>query len=172
MKSKILMTIGVALCLAAAMAQPLHAQGSQYSPQAAEEVRAELLNLVDAIQEAAALAPRDLVDSDSLQQARLQIQQMPGQSIHAFGKGIDPAKLRTRLPRPRTLIREYSQGRPAMNTYMDMNMLHARLLRARAVIREHSKSRPDMNMDTNMGMNQSLIFAEGCENIAISVALR
>ena len=127
MRSKVLIAIGVALCLGALIGKPLHAQSShaqssEYSLQAVEELRTELLNLVDAVQEVAALAPRDLVDSDSLQQARVQIQQMPAQSIHAFGRAIDPAKLRTRLPRARTVIREYSQGRPAMNTYTNMGM--------------------------------------------------
>src|SRR2546422_6716027 len=82
MKNKILTTIAVAVCLAAGVAQPLRAQdpsrierserrraamlglapspaetpvGGQYSPHTLEDLRAELLNIADSVQEFAAL---------------------------------------------------------------------------------------------------------------------
>jgi hypothetical protein len=147
MRNKLLTTITVAVCLAAGVAQPLRAQdqsrierserrraamvglapnpaerpvGGQYSPQTLEDLRVELLNIADSVQEFAAFAPAQLVDTDSLQQARAQIQQMPPQFLNTLRKVIDPAKL------------------------------HGRLLRARAVLEKYSASRPDINRNTNM----------------------
>ncbi len=133
MRSKIL-TIAVALCFAGGVLQPLSAQVStkaprsasrrqavaglaptaaeqvpsgQYPTQALEELRAELLNLSDSVQEFADLAPPDLVDSDSLQEARVQIQQMPPQYLNALRQGISPSKLHNRLQLARTAVADY-----------------------------------------------------------------
>src|SRR5258708_30142778 len=138
MRNKFLTTITVAVCLAAGVAQPLRAQddtrriprsapGSgarfalapdpaqqvpvgQHPPQALEDLRGELLSLVDSVQEFAGLAPAELVDTDSLQQARVQIQQMPAQSLNTLRKVIDPAKLHDRLLRARAAVGEYSKA--------------------------------------------------------------
>ena len=126
MRSKILTTIAVAICLAAGMTRPLRAQGSalgpdpaeqlagsQYSPQPPEDLRAELLNLVDAVQELAAFLPADL---DSLQQARAQIEEMPAERLNALRAVINPARLQPALKRARTVIGKYSSTRPNMST--------------------------------------------------------
>ncbi len=137
MKNKILTAITVTMCLAAGVVQPLRAQGTkkisrsaprsgamyrlapdpaeqvaggQYPPQTLEDLRRELLNLADSVQEFAALAPAELVDIDSLQQARLQIQQMPPEYLNTLRKTIDPAKLHDRLLRARSAVGEYSKG--------------------------------------------------------------
>jgi len=154
MKNKILTTIAVAVCLAAGVAQPLRAQdpsrierserrraamlglapspaetpvGGQYSPQTLEDLRAELLNIADSVQEFAAFAPAQLVDTDSLQQARAQIQQMPPQFLNTLRKVIDPAKLHGRLQRARAVLEKYSASRPDINrnTNMTQDLLPA-----------------------------------------------
>ncbi len=139
MRNKFLTTITVAVCLAAGVAQPLRAQetrriprpapasrsgarfalapdpaqqppGGQHPLQTLEDLRTELLSLVDSVQEFASLAPADLFDTDSLQQARVQIQQMPAQSLNTLRQVIDPAKLHDRLLRARAAVGEYSKG--------------------------------------------------------------
>ena len=154
MKNKILTTIAVAVCLAAGVAQPLRAQdpsrierserrraamlglapspaetpvGGQYSPHTLEDLRAELLNIADSVQEFAAFAPAQLVDTDSLQQARAQIQQMPPQFLNTLRKVIDPAKLHGRLQRARAVLEKYSASRPDINrnTNMTQDLLPA-----------------------------------------------
>ncbi len=139
MRNKFLTTITVAVCLAAGAAQPLRAQeprrfprpapaprsgarfalapdpaqqppGGQHPLQSLEDLRSELLSLADSVQEFAGLAPADLVDTDSLQQARVQIQQMPAQSLNTLRQAIDPAKLHNRLLRARAAVAEYSKN--------------------------------------------------------------
>ncbi len=139
MRNKFLTTITVAVCLAAGVAQPLRAQetrriprpapasrsgarfalapdpaqqppGGQHPLQSLEDLRSELLSLADSVQEFAGLAPAELFDADSLQQARVQIQQMPAQSLNTLRKAIDPAKLHDRLLRARAAVGEYSKG--------------------------------------------------------------
>ncbi len=137
MRNKFLTTITVAVCLAAGVAQPLRAQetrriprpaprsgamlalapdpaqqppGGQHPLQTLEDLRGELLNLADTIREFAGLAPAELVDTDSLQQARVQIQQMPAQSLNTLRQAIDPAKLHDRVLRARAAVEEYSKG--------------------------------------------------------------
>ncbi len=137
MRNKFLTTITVAVCLAAGLAQPLRAQedtrrfprpaprsgarfalapdpaqqppGGQHPLQTLEDLRGELLSLADSVQEFAGLAPAELFDADSLQQARVQIQQMPAQSLNTLRKVIDPAKLHDRLLRARAAVGEYSK---------------------------------------------------------------
>src|SRR5713226_10256220 len=136
MRNKFLTTITVAVCLAAGVAQPLRAQetrriprpaprsgamlalapdpaqqppGGQHPLQTLEDLRGELLSLADSVQEFAGLAPAELFDADSLQQARVQIQQMPAQSLNTLRKVIDPAKLHDRLLRARAAVGEYSK---------------------------------------------------------------
>src|SRR6266568_3853318 len=138
MRNKFLTTITVAVCLAAGVAQPLRAQDDtrriprsaprsgarfalapdpaqqvpvgQHPPQALEDLRGELLSLADSVQEFAGLAPAELVETDSLQQARVQIQQMPAQSLNTLRRAIDPAKLHDRLLRARAAVAEYSKA--------------------------------------------------------------
>lgn len=137
MRNKFLTTITVAVCLAAGVAQPLRAQeprrfprpaprsgarfalapdpaqqppGGQHPLQSLEDLRSELLSLADSVQEFAGLAPADLFDTDSLQQARVQIQQMPAQSLNTLRQVIDPAKLHDRLLRARAAVGQYSKS--------------------------------------------------------------
>ena len=137
MRNKFLTTITVAVCLAAGAAQPLRAQetrriprpaprsgarfalapdpaqqppGGQHPLQSLEDLRSELLSLADSVQQFAGLAPAELFDADSLQQARVQIQQMPAQSLNTLRKAIDPAKLHDRLLRARAAVAEYSKA--------------------------------------------------------------
>lgn len=129
----------VALSCAILMAQPLSAQNSrrisrssgrggsmaglapngaeqitsgQYPPQALEDLRTELLNLVDSVQDFGAIAPAELVDTDSLREARGQIQQMSFPQLNALRQGISPSKLHGRLTAARTAVAEYSKGAP------------------------------------------------------------
>ncbi len=139
MRNKFLTTITVAVCLAAGAAQPLRAQeprrfprpapaprsgarfalapdpaqqppGGQHPLQSLEDLRSELLSLADSVQEFAGLAPAELFDADSLQQARVQIQQMPAQSLNTLRKAIDPGKLHDRLLRARAAVGQYSKS--------------------------------------------------------------
>jgi hypothetical protein len=136
MKTKILSAM-VAVSLAAGTAQPLRAQGVRkisrsavrsgaialapdpaepggggvYPQQTLEDLRGELLNLADSVQEFAALAPPELVDTSTLRQARGQIQQMSTQYLNALRKGIDPSKLHDRLLRARAVVADYSRAR-------------------------------------------------------------
>ena len=91
MRSKILTSI-MALCFAVGVAQLLRAQNP-------EDVRTELLNLTDSVQEIATVGPADVIDADSLGNARAQIQQMSAQDLLILGKTIDPSKLHGRLAR-------------------------------------------------------------------------
>ena len=139
MRNKFLTTITVAVCLAAGAVQPLRAQepgrfprpapaprsgarfalapdpaqqppGGQHPLQSLEDLRSELLSLADSVQQFAALAPAELFDADSLQQARVQIQQMPAESLNTLRKVIDPAKLHDRLLRARAAVGQYSKS--------------------------------------------------------------
>ncbi len=138
MRIKILSTM-VAMCLAASLAQPSRAQGltvprrvvrsgalglapapgepvgagGMYPQQTLEDLRGELLNLADSVQEFAALGPADLVDTVGLQQARDQIQQMSIQNLNVIRKGIDPSKLQSRLMRARAVVADYAVTRSA-----------------------------------------------------------
>jgi len=164
MRNKFLTTITVAVCLAAGVAQPLRAQddtrriprsaprsgarfalapdpteqlaGGQYPPQTLEDLRSELLNLADSVQEFAAFAPAQLVDTDSLQRARAQIQQMPAQYLNTLRKVIDPAKLHVRLQRARAVIAKYPRSRPDINRNTNM---------AQGVLPADSPGFPDPN---------------------------
>jgi hypothetical protein len=151
MRSKILITV-VAVCFAAGVAQPLRAQGSskiarptatsgtrlglapdpaeqvatgQYSPQTLEDLRGELLNLADSVLEFSELAPAELVDADSLRQARGQIQQMSTQYLNVLRKGIDPSKLHGRLVRARAAVAEYSKVKLGAKTTSGVRPLTA-----------------------------------------------
>ncbi len=59
----------------------------------------------------ATLAPPGLVDSDSLQQAKTQIQQMPYQSLNALRRGLSPSGIKSRLIGPRQQIKSYMEAR-------------------------------------------------------------
>jgi hypothetical protein len=87
-----------------------------YPQQTLEDLRGELLNLADSVQDFAALAPPEVVDTSSLLQARGQIQQMSTQYLNALRKGIDPSKLHDRLLRARAVVAEYSRARSQTKT--------------------------------------------------------
>jgi hypothetical protein len=141
MRTKILTTM-VAVCLAASVTQPLHAEdsrtisrsaprsaamgialrpaeqiaGGQYPQQALEDLRGEILNLADGVQEFAALAPPGLVDTTNLQQARGLILQMSSRDLNALRKGIDPSKLHAQLLQARAAVAEYSKAKSGPTT--------------------------------------------------------
>lgn len=102
MRSKILNGI-VALFFAFGASQALHAQS-------AEDARTQLLNLVDAIQELGPIAPPGAIDSDRLQNARVQIEQMSPEDIAKIGQAIAPMNLPDRLARARAAVAEYSNN--------------------------------------------------------------
>ncbi len=135
-----LLAIVVAVCLAIGLAQPLRARSSkisrpaatrapiavalapnpgeqvpsgQYPQQTLEDLRGEVLNLVDSVQEFAALAPPGLVDTTDLQQARGLILQMSSQDLNALRKGIDPSRLHAQLLQARAAVAEYSKAKSA-----------------------------------------------------------
>jgi hypothetical protein len=80
------------------------------SAQSPEDVRTQLLNLTDAVQELSAVAPKGVVNYASLQSARARIEQMSGQDLAVFGKSIDPSMFSQRLTRARKAVRDYSQS--------------------------------------------------------------
>lgn len=82
----------------------------QYSASDLEDLRTQLLNLTDAVGQLAVLAP-DLVDQDSLQQAKTQFQQMPQQYLNTLRQGISPTKLNTRLAGARQSLKSYADAR-------------------------------------------------------------
>ena len=142
MRNKIPKTILVIACLAVSLAQPLHGQdtgrigriersararaaifglapdpaenllGGQYPPQTLEDLRVELLNLADTVQEFAPFIPHGRFNSDSLLLARAQIEQMPLQTIQGLRKVIDPARLHARLQYVHSVLEKYSKDRP------------------------------------------------------------
>jgi hypothetical protein len=135
MRRTILTTL-VAVCLAGGVTQPMQAEGSrtisrsaarsaaigialrpaeqiaggQYPQETLEDLRGELLNLADSVQEFAALSPTGLIDTTSLQQARGQILQMSSQELNALRKAIDPSKLHGRLLEARSAVAAYSKA--------------------------------------------------------------
>jgi hypothetical protein len=136
MRNKIL-TITIAVCFAAGAAQSLRAQGSnrisratagrgagaglrpsaaelaplgQYAPQDLENLRAELLNIADAVRDFAAVAPPDAVDLAGLQEAKGQIQQMSYRDLNVLRQGISPSKVHARMARAREAIADYSKS--------------------------------------------------------------
>lgn len=76
--------------------------------QSPEDVRTQLLNLTDSVQQLSALAPHGAVSSATLQSARLRIQQMSGQDLAVIGKSMDLSMLTQQLGRARKAVRDYS----------------------------------------------------------------
>jgi hypothetical protein len=136
MKNEILTTI-VTVCLAAGGADSLLAQraggrisatrtgsgvatggllptssetssSGTYSTPELEELRTQLLNLGSAVEEFAAIAPPNLVDMDSIRQAKTQIQQMPYEFLNNLRKGVSPSKVGTRVAMARVEIKGYA----------------------------------------------------------------
>ena len=102
MRSKLMGSI-VALFFAVGASQALHAQ----SP---EQARTQLLNLIDAIQELGPIGPAGAIDSDRLQKARVQIEQMPPAELAKIAQAIVPLNLTSRLARSRSTVAEYSNS--------------------------------------------------------------
>lgn len=74
------------------------------------DLRSELLNLADTVQQFVEIAPSGLVNPEALEEARLQIQQMSAHDMEVIGKGIDPVKLHNRLMGARMALGEYSKA--------------------------------------------------------------
>jgi hypothetical protein len=126
-----------AVCFAIGLTQPLRAESSkiirptasraavmtlapnpaeqvpsgQYPQQTLEDLRGELLNLADSVQEFAALAPPGLIDTTNLQQAKGLILQMSSHDLNALRKGIDPSKLNAQLMQSRAAVALYSKAK-------------------------------------------------------------
>jgi hypothetical protein len=141
MKTKSLAIVAAA-CLAIGLTQPLRAQSSkisrpaaarapavalapnpaeqvpsgQYPQQTLEDLRSEVLNLADSVQEFAMLAPPGLVDTTNLQQAKGLILQMSSHDLNALRKGIDPSKLHAQLLQARAAVAEYSKAKAGPTT--------------------------------------------------------
>src|SRR6185437_5007942 len=92
------------------------------SAQSPEDVRTQLLNLTDSIQQLSAVVPQGAVNSATLQNARLRIQQMSAKDLAIIGKSMDVPMLAQQLGRARRAVKEYSQtagttmGARAMDT--------------------------------------------------------
>jgi hypothetical protein len=92
------------------------------SAQSPEDVRTQLLNLTDSIQQLSAVAPQGAVSSANLQSARLRIQQMSDKDLAVIGKSMDVPMLAQQLGRARRAVKEFSQtagatmGARAMDT--------------------------------------------------------
>lgn len=84
-------------------------QGSPLPSAGYVDLRSELLNLADTVQQFAEIAPAGLVNSEALQEAKLLIQQMSAHELEVIGKGVDPVKLHNRLMRARMALGEYSK---------------------------------------------------------------
>lgn len=80
------------------------------SAQSPEDVRTQLLNLTDSIQELYAIAPRGAVNPAGLQSARTRIQQMSGKDLAVIGKSMDIPMLTQQLGRARKAVKAYSQS--------------------------------------------------------------
>lgn len=104
-----ILTVTVGLCFSVALVQPSRAQVISYSSADVEELRTQLLGLADTVQQFAALAPSDLVDLDSLENAKAQIQEMPYAQLNTLRQGISPSKIGSRLARARQEIAAYSE---------------------------------------------------------------
>jgi hypothetical protein len=107
---KAILTIAVAVCFGAGFVQSLRAQTQpiSYPQQTLEDLRTELLNLVDGVQECSVFVPAELIDTASLKEARDQIQNMPLQSLNVFRRVVDPARLHDRLRLTRPIIAQYA----------------------------------------------------------------
>lgn len=91
-------------------------RGRPLPPAGYVDLRSELLNLADTVQQFAEIAPFGLVDSEALKEAKLQIQQMSAHDMEVIGKGIDPVKLHNRLMRAQMAVGEYAKALAQSNT--------------------------------------------------------
>jgi len=69
----------------------------QYATSDLEDLRAQLLNLGDALEEWASLAPPGSVDFDSLHQAKANIQRMPYPQLNALRRGLSPSGIKSKI---------------------------------------------------------------------------
>jgi hypothetical protein len=102
MKSKVMGSI-VVLFFALGASQALHAQ----SPELA---RTQLLNLIDTLQELGPIGPPGVIDSDRLQRARVQIEQMPPAQLAKIAQAIVPLNFASRLTRAQSTVADYSNS--------------------------------------------------------------
>ena len=139
MRIKLIPIISVAFLIAGVFPEPLRAQGGarisrqaakkpgsilglvdsertpsgQYSLQDLEELRMQLLGLIDAIKDLGAIAPPELVDLDDLSQARAEFQSMPYGQLNMFRQVLSPSKIRRQLKLAREGIDAYARATPA-----------------------------------------------------------
>jgi hypothetical protein len=83
----------------------------QYNPQDLEDLRSQMMNLTDAVEQMGVLAPSGVVDMSGLQQVRTQIQQMSYEHLNTLRKGISPSKMKARLNPARQQLKAYADAR-------------------------------------------------------------
>jgi hypothetical protein len=87
----------------------LGAVGSAFA-QSPEQARTQLLNLIDAIRELGPIGPAGALDSGRLQNARVQIEQMPPADLAKIAQAIAPLNLASRLAGARSTVAAYSNS--------------------------------------------------------------
>lgn len=133
MRNKILMG-AVAVCFAAAVMQPLQAQAArkltrktvkglgpaglaptgaevsptgQYSSAELEEMRTQILNLHDHVEQLGGMARQGTVDLGTLRQARAKIQTLQYKQLNAIRQAISPSAMNTALQQAHKTIKDY-----------------------------------------------------------------
>ena len=133
MKNKILMG-AVAVCFAAGVMQPLRAQAAtkltrtsvkgpgraglaptgaevsptgQYSPAELEEMRTQILNLHDHIEQLGGMARQGTVDLDTLRQAKTKIQTLSYKQLNVIRQAISPSAMNAALQQAQKTIKDY-----------------------------------------------------------------
>lgn len=114
MKAKIL---AIPVCLVAFVTHPVFAQTSQsalslaaqqYPQQELDELRAQLLNLTDAVEKFAKFTP--WIDVDSLHEAKAKIQTMPSSQLNALRQVVNPSQIMSRLERVQLSINSFAKS--------------------------------------------------------------
>jgi hypothetical protein len=77
----------------------------QYSAQELEDLRTQLLELADTIQDMSAIAHKDSIDLSGLAEARAQIQAAPYQNLNRLRLGISPTRIGSRIRAARESFR-------------------------------------------------------------------
>jgi hypothetical protein len=128
----------------AAVLESIRAQDgrTEFSPEELEQMRSALIELLDSVQEFAALMPREArskagmkdfgekLSEEQSDEVRTQIQNMSGQELTTLRKALNPTKMRTTIAASRATLNEYknsiSEGAsetgnrgtlPAINSY-------------------------------------------------------
>lgn len=90
--------------------------GVQYATGDLEDMRSQLLNLEDVLEQFAPLAPPNTVDLNSLRQAKTRIQQMPYQHLNSLRRGLSPTGMSSRLTQARQHLGNLAALRAARAT--------------------------------------------------------